>query len=101
MKRGCVPRAPVGVVYRCMSMASTVLLSSRAQVCLNVIRPDGFQGNAIPAYVLKKMPRSIRVFCNDRRIEISSSHVVAQCHQTLINYRLLRNAGSPEGSLLR
>jgi hypothetical protein len=52
------------------------------------------------SYVLKEMPGSIRVFCYDRRIEISSPHVFAQCDKRLINYILLGNAGSPEGSLL-
>ena len=53
------------------------------------------------SYVLKEMPGSIRVFCYDRRIEISSPHVFAQCDKRLINHMFLGNAGSPEGSLLR
>jgi hypothetical protein len=71
------------------------------QVRLNVTGADGLHAYPTLSYVLKEMPGSVDIFCNGRRIEIALQHVFAQCDKRLLNYMLPKNAGSPDGSLLR
>jgi hypothetical protein len=82
-------------------MPSPVLLPSGMQIRLNVIGMDGFEVDPAFGDVLKKIPRSVRVSCNDGKTEISLPHVLTQCDKRVIADVLLGNARSPEGSLVR
>jgi hypothetical protein len=82
-------------------MPSSVVLSSRMEIRLNVIGMDGFKVDPTFAYVVKEISRLVRVSRNDGRTEISLPHVLTQCNKRVIADVLLGNAGSPEGSLLR
>ena len=82
-------------------MTSPVLLPSRVQIRLDIIRSDRFKHDPKPSYIVKEIAGLVCVVRDDRKAEIFFPHMLTQCDKRVINDVLLGNAGSPEGSLLR
>ena len=82
-------------------MTSPVLLPSRVQIRLDIIRADRFKHDPERSYIGKELAGLVCVVRDNRKGEIFLSHMLTQCDKRVIADVLLGNTESPEGSLLR
>jgi hypothetical protein len=80
-----------------MSATSTILLSSHAQIGLDVSWTDSVQANPITSYMVEKMAAIANVRFDGPSAEVALAQVFTQCDQPTINPMLSGNVVSPGG----
>jgi hypothetical protein len=85
MRRGCVPRSPLGLVCWTMSVAPSISLPLSAQILFYIIRTCGLQADSAAYYMVEKMAAITRVLFDGPPAEIAFAHVFAQCDQPTVN----------------
>ena len=85
MGRDCVPRTPIRLICRSMSVAPTIPASLNAQVLFDVITTDSLKAYPASYYMVQKMAATSGVLLDGPPAEIARAHVFAQCDQPTIN----------------
>ena len=78
VNRSCVPRPPVGVVFRQVFFAALILSPPKTQVGRHVIGLDTVDARSTPADMPEKMPAVSRVLFDGEPAESVLAHVLAQ-----------------------